>query len=90
MRVLQPIFGKGLKGKVGKLQALTELQELANDQSVLLEYLSEHRQAIDLDDAGWEFVQECISDRLVELHEQSHKAAKKVWADSPGSFIKAL
>lgn len=51
MRVLRPIFGKGLKGKVGELEALTELQGLANDQSVLLEFLSEHRPAIDLDDA---------------------------------------
>ncbi|MFO7813468.1 MAG: CHAD domain-containing protein [Pseudomonadota bacterium] len=90
MRVLRPMLGKGLKRKLAKLQALTELQGLANDQAVLLDYLSEHRQAIEIDDTRWEFVADCIRDKLLDLQKQSHKAARKVLADSPGSFLKAL
>lgn len=90
MRVLRPLFGKSLKTQLSGLEALTELQGLANDQAVLLEYLSEHLQAIELDDEEWAFVQGCINNKLKELQKHSHKAARKLLAVSPNSFIKSL
>lgn len=73
-----------------KLGTLTESQGLANDQAVLLAYLSEHRQEINLDDPAWELVQGCITDKLEGLQKHSHAVAMKLIADSQGSFIKSL
>ena len=90
LRVLRPLFGKGFKGRLSNLEALTETQGLANDQAVLLAHLYEYRQEIDLDDSDWDLVQRCIMNKLEGLQKQSHGVAKKLLADSPRSFVKSL
>ncbi|WP_339806515.1 CHAD domain-containing protein [uncultured Marinobacter sp.] len=90
MRVLRPMFGKGLKSSVDDLEALTELQGIANDHAVLLAYLDQHRQAVDLDNARWEIVRGSILEKLGALQKQSHKMARKTLAQSADSFVKAL
>lgn len=90
LRVLKPVFGKSIKPIVANLQKLTEVQGLANDQAVLLEFLTEHRDALDIDDSHWELVESLITKRLFGFQKQSHKMAKKLLSESPGAFIKFL
>jgi CHAD domain-containing protein len=90
LRVLRPMFGKGLKSKVNKLEVMTELQGLANDQAVLLEYLADHRHEIDLDDEQWNLAEACIVAKLQALQKQTHKRAKSLISASAASFIKSL
>lgn len=90
MRVLRPMFGKGFKSMVSDLEDLTETQGIANDHAVLIEYLREHRQSLDLDDSEWDQVLAVIGKKLQELQDQSHKKAKKLFSESPGAFIKLL
>jgi CHAD domain-containing protein len=90
LRVLRPMFGKGLKSKVNKLEVMTELQGLANDQAVLLEYLADHRHEIDLDDEQWNLAEACIVAKLQALQKQTHKRAKSLISGSAASFIKSL
>ncbi|SHK05336.1 CHAD domain-containing protein [Marinobacter antarcticus] len=89
-RALRPMFGKSLKSKVDGLEAMTELQGSANDQAVLLEYLTDHRHEIGLDSEQWDLAEACIVAKLQELQKQTHKLAKKLLSDSPASFIKSL
>ncbi|MEQ9545717.1 MAG: CHAD domain-containing protein [Marinobacter sp.] len=90
MRVLRPMFGKGLKSMVSDLENLTEAQGLANDHAVLLDYLCEHRPSLNLEDTEWEQVNDCITLKLLELQRLSHKQAKALLSGSPGTFIKQL
>jgi len=90
LRILRPMFGKGLKTLVSDLETLTETQGVANDHAVLLDYLCEHRNSMDLDDTEWEIVNDCIKRKLIELQSLSHKQAKTLFSESPGKFIKLL
>jgi CHAD domain-containing protein len=90
LRVLRPMLGKDLKSKVNKLEVMTELQGLANDQAVLLEYLAGHGHEIDLDDEQWDLAEACIVAKLQALQKQAHKLAKHLLSDSPAPFIKSL
>lgn len=88
MRVLRPMFGKGFKSMVSELEELTETQGIANDHAVLMDYLSEHSQSLDLDDSEWEQVQGVIAKKLHGLQDHSHRRAKKLFSESPSAFIK--
>ncbi|EAZ98464.1 hypothetical protein MELB17_10528 [Marinobacter sp. ELB17] len=90
LRALRPMFGKGLQSKVNKLEVMTELQGLANDQAVLLEYLADHCHEIDLDAEQWDLAEACIVAKLQALQKQTHKRAKSLISGSPASFIKSL
>jgi len=89
-RALRPMFGKSLKSKVDQFLVMTELQGLANDQAVLLEYLTDHRQQIDLEVEHLDLAEACILAKLKELQRQTHKLANKLFSDSPASFSKSL
>lgn len=84
------MFGKSLKSKVDQFLVMTELQGLANDQAVLLEYLTDHRQQIDLEVEHLDLAEACILAKLKELQRQTHKLANKLFSDSPASFSKSL
>jgi len=88
LRVLRPMFGAQLKPIVSDLEDLTEMQGVANDQAVLLDYLCEHRQSLPLDDAEWDQVTYSIMQKLQELQTRSHKKAKTLLSESPRAFIK--
>jgi len=90
LRALRPMFSKSLKSKVDGLEVMTELQGSANDQAVLLEYLTDHRHEIGLKAEQWDLAEACIVAKLQELQKQTHKLAKKLLSDSPASFIKSL
>jgi len=90
LRVLRPMFGKGLKAMVSDLEELTETQGVANDHAVLMDYLVEHRQSLDLDDNELDQVLSVINKKLHELQGLSHKKAKKLLSEPPGAFIKLL
>jgi len=90
LRVLRPMFGKGLKSMVADLENLTEVQGLANDHAVLLDYLTEHRASLDLKDSDWDLVRDCIMEKLLELQNRAHRKSEKLLLDSPGTFIKRL
>ncbi|MDL0434040.1 CHAD domain-containing protein [Marinobacter sp. TBZ242] len=90
LRILRPMFGKGLKSKVSQLQNLTEAQGDANDYAVLTDYLIDHREALELDEKDFELVKHAIQAKLHDLQDRAHRQAKKLLSDSPGAFIKLL
>lgn len=90
LRVLRPMFGKGLKSRVAELEKLTETQGDANDYAVLMDYLIEHREALNLDEDGYEAVNNAVQEKLHDLQDRAHRQARKLLSDSPGAFIKLL
>ncbi|GEM_PF-6444943 len=90
LRVLRPMFGKGLKSKVSQLEILTETQGNANDFAVLMDYLIEHREALDLAEKDFEPIKHEIQKELDKLQNRAHREAKKLLSESSSSFIKLL
>jgi len=90
LRVLRPMFGKGLKSKVSQLQNLTETQGDANDYAVLRDYLIDHREALELDEKNFELVRIAIQEQLRNLQDRAHIEAKELLSESPRAFIKLL
>jgi len=90
LRVLRPVFDTNLKSMVAGLQEMSEIQGEANDQTVLLTYLQEHRKSLGLDDSDWKLVQSRIMKKRRGLQKHAHKMAEKYLTEPPGAFVKSL